>query len=79
MDNFQPDYIKKQAQAKEDSQRSMWVLSYNLKGMAVGLLAISLFCYIYVGEYPARYLIGGGILGYFVGGLLGRFFYTKPQ
>ncbi|MBU1202441.1 hypothetical protein KKH39_00090 [Patescibacteria group bacterium] len=79
MDNFKPDYIKKQEQSKVDKERSMWVLSYNLKGMAAGIFAIALFCYVYIGDYPAKYLIGGGLLGYFVGGLLGKFFYTKPQ
>ena len=60
-----------------DSDRSMWTLSYRLKGVALGLIAVFVFCYFQVGDYPIKYIIGGGILGYFLGWMAGSFFYTK--
>ncbi len=79
MDQFQPDYVKKLARDKENKAKSMWLLSYQAKGMAVGLGTIFLFCYFKVGEYPLKYLIAAGVCGAFFGWLVGNFFYTKKE
>jgi len=60
-----------------DPEKSMWTLSYRLKGMAFGLIAMVVYCYIYVGYYSAKLLIAAGILGYFLGWVVGNFSYTK--
>ena len=62
-----------------DKDKSMWTLSYRLKGAALGIIAIFIFCYLKVGYYPAKYIVAGGILGYFFGWVAGSFFYTKKQ
>lgn len=64
-------------QKSPDTQKSMWTLSYRLKGLAFGLIAMAVYCYIYVGYYPAKYFIAAGILGYFLGWVAGSFFYTN--
>ena len=79
MDNFKPDYVKKQEIAKENKARSMWVLPWQIKGLTAGVLGVFLFGYFYAGEYPAKYIVAGGIFGYLMGGLLGKFFYTKKE
>jgi len=64
-------------QKPNDQDKSMWTLSYRLKGIAFGLMAFAAYCYIYLGYYPIKYFIAAGILGYFLGWVAGSFFYTK--
>ncbi|MCD4760786.1 hypothetical protein K8R42_02725 [bacterium] len=76
-DRIKPAYVKDQEKAKAEAEKSMWTLSWRLKGLALGVFVILAYCYPYVGEYPAKIIIGGGILGYFLGWVFGGFFYTK--
>ena len=66
-----------QVEKKQDPQKTAMVLNYRIKGMIAGVLGIYLFCYFYVGDYPAKYIVAGGVLGYFLGQVAGNFFYTK--
>ncbi|MBT4516777.1 MAG: hypothetical protein HOC78_02675 [Candidatus Komeilibacteria bacterium] len=77
MDNFQPDYVKQQAKAEEEAAKSNWTLSYRIKGLTGGALIMFLYTYFHLGQNNPKMIILGGILGYFLGGLAGRFFYTK--
>lgn len=76
---IEPSYLKKQLKDKEDSARSMWTLSYRLKGLAAGFFLSAVYCYAYVGTYPAKFLIAGAILGYFFGWVVGSFFYKQKS
>jgi len=77
MDNFQPDYVKRQARAKEEAAKSSWTLSYRIKGMTAGALIMFVYTGFYLGEANPKMIIAGGVLGYFLGWVIGSFFYTK--
>lgn len=77
MDNFQPEYVKKQAKVKEEAAKSSWTLSYRIKGMTAGALVMFLYINFYLGQNNPKMIIAGGILGYFLGWMIGSFFYTK--
>lgn len=76
MDNpIEPSYLKKQQSDKAAKERSMWTLSYRLKGLSAGFFLAAVYCYIYESGYPPKFLIAGALLGYFVGWVIGSFFY----
>ncbi len=64
---------------KEDAGVTMWTLSYRLKGITFGLAAAGLYCYFYLGTWPKELLIASAVAGYFLGWVIGRFYYTKPE
>ena len=64
-------------QPPKQASRSMWTLSYRLRGLALGLVLAALYCYFYL-EYWHKYLIiAASIMGYFLGWLVGRFTYLS--
>ena len=77
MDNFESKYVKNQAKAKEAVVKSSERLSHSIKGLTTGALIMFLYTYFYLGESNPKMIVLGGILGYFLGGLTGSFFYTK--
>ena len=77
MDNFEPKYVKNQAKAQEEAAKSSWTLSYRIKGMTAGALLIFLYTSFYLNESNPKMIVAGGVLGYFLGWLIGSFFYTK--
>lgn len=77
MDNFEPQYVKNQKKAQEEAAKSSWTLSYRIKGMTAGALLMFLYINFYKGESNPKMIIAGGILGYFLGWVVGSFFYTK--
>ena len=77
MENFELKYAKNQAKAKEELNKSAWTLSYRIKGMTAGALIMFFYIHYYLGQDNPKMIIAGGVLGYFLGWLLGRFFYTK--
>lgn len=83
MDNYpnpiEPGYIKNKEQSKKDKERSLWTLSYRLKGLAAGFFLAAVYSYIYEDGYPPKILVAGAILGYFLGWVIGRWFYTEKS
>lgn len=77
MDNFESQYVKNQNKAKEEAAKSSWTLSYRLKGLTAGVLIMFIYINFYRGENNPKMIVAGGILGYFLGWMVGRFFYTK--
>lgn len=61
----------------KDNNLSNWTLSYRLKGLALALALAGIYNYLYLPDWSYRLLIGSVILGYFLGWLVGRFYYTK--
>lgn len=64
-------------QIPEKQSISMWTLSYRLKGMTLGLIVALGYCYFYLDYWSYKIIILAGILGYMLGWIVGRFFYTK--
>lgn len=64
-------------QPPKQASRSMWTLSYRLQGLALGLVVILLYCYFHLGYWHKYLIIAGGIAGYFLGWLVGRFTYRS--
>ena len=79
MKNYSPRPNFPQPPKPYDAKRAATVFSYRINGLLLGVLVVYLFCYFYVGEYPAKYLVAGGVLGYFLGWVAGNFFYTKKD
>ena len=77
MDNFNSQYTKNQDKIKEKVTKSSWTLSYRIKGMAAGALAMFFYINFYLGESNPKMVVAGGVLGYFLGWMIGSFFYTK--
>ena len=77
MEDFESKYAKTQAKAKEDAAKSSWTLSYRIKGMTAGALLMYIYINLHLGESNPKMIVGGGVLGYFLGWLAGSFFYTK--
>ena len=77
MDDFNPNYNKQQSKAREEGRKSMWTLSYRIKGMTLGTVLMFGYGYFYLDKVDAKMVIAGGILGYFLGWVVGSFFYTK--
>ena len=77
MENFESKYQKTQIKAKENLAKSSWTLSYRIKGMTAGALIMFFYINFHLGENNPKMIIGGGVLGYFLGWLAGTFFYTK--
>ncbi|MBT4209788.1 MAG: hypothetical protein HOE19_02650 [Candidatus Komeilibacteria bacterium] len=77
MDNFQPKYVKDQIKAQEEVAKNTWTLSYRIKGMTGGALIMFLYTSFYLDQSNPKMIILGGILGYFLGWVVGSFFYTK--
>jgi hypothetical protein len=65
--------------ATGDGEQRSWTLSYRLKGMAIGLIGVGIYSYLYRPELEAKFLIAGGVLGYFLGWVTGYFTYSKKS
>jgi len=75
-------YIKPQrplpaASSSQDGGMSSWTLSYRLKGMTLALALAGFYNYFYLPAWNFKLLIASLILGYSLGWLVGRFYYTK--
>ena len=77
MDNYKPKQIKSQEQIQDDVAKSNWTLSYKIKGLTGGALAMFLYTDFHLHQSDPKMIIAGGILGYFLGWVVGSFFYTK--
>lgn len=62
--------------ANPDNQVSNWTLSYRLKGMTMALALAGFYNYFYLPAWDFKLLIASLILGYFLGWLVGRFYYS---
>ncbi len=62
----------------KDSGIANWTLSYRLKGLTFALAVAGIYNYFYLPDWNYQLLIASMILGYFLGWLAGRFYYTKP-
>jgi len=77
MDPYKPGQIKNQGNIEEDSEKSSMVFSWRLKGLVGGAGAMLFYANYYVGKNEPYMIVAAGILGYFLGGVLAAFFYTK--
>jgi hypothetical protein len=77
MDTYRPNKIKSQKQIQDEVAKSDWTLSYKIKGLTGGALVMFLYTYVHLGVSDPKMIIAGGILGYFLGWVVGSFFYTK--
>ena len=77
MENFESKYVKNQAKAKDEADKSAATLSYRIKGLTVGALLMFFYINFYLGKSDPKMIIAGGVFGYFVGWVVGNFFYTK--
>jgi hypothetical protein len=59
--------------AKPQKISQEWISSYHVKGVALGLAAAGLYCYLYLGYWSEWLFILCGILGYFLGTVVGYF------
>ena len=59
------------------SSRSLWTLSWRIKGLSFGLLAAAVFCYFYLQNWDKWILLLGLAAGYFLGWLVGLFTYQE--
>ncbi len=57
--------------------RSMWTLSYRLKGLSFAFLGAIIFSQFYLGYYSKFLLITTALAGYLAGWLWGSFTYQK--
>lgn len=57
------------------ASRSMWTLSWRIKGLTFGLLAAVAACYFYFHILDKWILFTGLVAGYFIGWLVGLFTY----
>ncbi|PIR07143.1 MAG: hypothetical protein COV55_01790 [Candidatus Komeilibacteria bacterium CG11_big_fil_rev_8_21_14_0_20_36_20] len=64
---------------KKDSQRNNWTLSYRIKGLTIGLLGAIFYCYFYAHDWSKLAIISAGVVGYFLGWVVGIFFYTDKD
>ena len=62
-----------------DGEQKSWTLSYRLKGLALGLIAVGVYNYLFWPEWEIKFLIAGGVLGYFLGWIAGYFTYSKKS
>lgn len=57
--------------------RSMWTLSWRIKGLSFGFLAGVAYCYFYLLEWNKWYLLAGLVAGWFLGWIIGLFTYRQ--
>jgi len=85
MDNRRPPLPSKDLSNKmklpapSGAELSNWTLSYRLQGMAIGLIAASIYCYVYLQYWSKILLISAGISGYFIGWVVGYWLYKKKS
>lgn len=70
-----PPSPEKKTGPSREYKISMWTLSYRIRGMSIGLAVALLYCYFFLHDWSAKYLIAGPLVGFLVGALVGRFFY----
>ena len=58
---------------------SQFALSYQIKGAMIGLALGMLYCNFYLQYWSEFYLFGGLVLGFTIGWLVGRFFYSSHK
>jgi hypothetical protein len=68
-----PHYPLNKATNQPRKSSSNWLMSYRIQGLALGLAAAGLYCYFYLGYWSKFFLIACGILGYFLGSVVGYF------
>ncbi len=56
-----------------------FTLSYQIKGMMLGLAAAMFYCNFYLNDWLEIYLFGGIVLGWLLGWAVGRFFYSSKN
>ncbi|MCB9802402.1 hypothetical protein H6761_00075 [Candidatus Nomurabacteria bacterium] len=64
-------------QNNSHSGRSMWTLSWRIKGLTLGLLLGFAYCYFYLLEWNKWYILAGAVAGWFLGWLVGLFTYHQ--
>jgi hypothetical protein len=57
--------------------RSMWTLSYRLKGLTICLALAAIYCYFFLHYWHKSLLIAAIIFGYFLGWAVGNFTYRQ--
>ena len=60
-----------------NSSRSMWTLSWRLKGLSLGMALAALYCYFYLQIWDKWLLLAGMVGGYFLGWIAGLFSYRE--
>lgn len=63
----------------EEYKIGMFTLSYQIKGMALGLALAIAYCYFFLHGWSVKYLVAGPIVGAILGWLVGRFFYRSDK
>lgn len=56
-----------------------FTLSYRIKGAMLGLALAIAYCNFYLHRWSEIYLLGGLVAGWFLGWLVGRFFYISKR
>ncbi|MBT6691156.1 hypothetical protein HOB10_02410 [Candidatus Parcubacteria bacterium] len=69
----------KPATTSGNADKSNWTMSYRLQGMAIGLIAVAIYCYTYLQYWPKTLIISAGIFGYFAGWVVGSWAYKKKD
>jgi hypothetical protein len=62
-----------------DGKLRSWTLSYRLRGMSIGLIGVGIYNYFYWPDWEIKFLIAGGVLGWFLGWIAGHFTYSKKE
>ena len=67
---------------KEHSEQykiSEFTISYCIKGTMIGFAVAFFYCNYYLHDWSELYILGGGVAGFALGWVVGRFFYTSKN